>query len=446
MARKQIIIDGVTYDLGAEAQNVEYTNEDMAGVTNAEGALDNLNDRIGDIENPPEPIVAEYTEADATIIGTRIEKRAEPIEDANYKCTGFLTVPVGSRMYIKTDYAITSTLCLLLLKNAGTNHYAVSKGVLDGGPYTEWTEITMPDNTKCFRFTLPNNSSNHISIKFVAKPSIEGVVKLKVASWNVEGWAEARSVMTIDQMRKAYREVFDRVNADIICFSEYGRWLDGTSGQTFLAENEILCNYPFQKIGDNYDSYNYNVVVSKLPIVDVREYWYAAPENPAQGNGQSRYWKEVTIRLNGKDVKVIATHCDFMRADGNHPDHDNTRHFKQLIAKYANDPYVIIGADFNIHTWDWVGDYVSGNGDDGYNNYKYFTTAGYTLLNFDYLTLVNPKDGGTEVGTHTADNIAVKGFAMGKREYVPGTYGEAANNAPLPLSDHPMVACELVML
>lgn len=444
MVRKQIIIDGVTYDLGAESQNVDYTNEDMEGVTNAEGALDNLNDRVGDIENPPDTIVAEYSEADATIIGTRIEKRAEPIEDANYKCTGFLTVPIGTRMYIKTDYAITSTLCLLLLKDAGTNHYAVSKEVLTGGPYTEWTEITMPDNTKCFRFTLPNNSSNHISIKFIAKPSIEGVVKLKVAAWNVAAWSVPRSQMTIDQMRIAYREVFDRVNADIICFSEYGTWLDGNSGQTLLAEDEILCNYPYKKIGNRYDSYNYNVIVSKFPIVDVREYWYAAPENPAQGNGQNRYWKEATIRINGKDVKVIATHCDFQKNDGNHPDHDNTHQFRQLIAKYANNPYVIIGADFNIHTGDWHGDYVSGNHEDGYLNYKYFTEAGYTLMNIDYLMLVSPRDGDT-LGDHTADNIATKGFAMGKREYVDGTV-MPVNSATQGLSDHPMVACELVML
>ena len=441
MAKKQITIDGVTYDLGAEAQNVEYANEDMTGVTNAKGALDALHARIGDIENPQEPIVAEYSEADASIIGTRIETRSLVIEDGNYKCTGFLAIPIGARMYIKTDYAITSTLCIVLLKYQGNNVYAVSKSVTTGGPYTEWTEITLPDNTQYFRFTLPNNSSNHISIKFVAKPSIEGVTKIKVASWNVEGWNEPRSVMTIDEMRKAYREVFDRVDADIICFSEYGKWLDGTSAKTLLAEDEILCNYPYRKIGDSHDSYNYNVVVSKLPIVDVREFGYTS-----QANGQSRYWKEVTLRINGKDVKVVATHCDFQKNDGNHQDQDNTLQFEQLIAKYANNPYVIICADFNIHKWDWNGDYVSGNGDDGYNNYQYFAEAGYTLLNFDYLTLINPKDGGTEVGNHTADNIVVKGFAMGKREYVPGTYGEVANNATLPLSDHPMVACELIML
>lgn len=439
-----MIINGVTYDLGAESQNVEYTNESMTGVTGAKGALDNLNERVHSIENPPEPIVAEYSEAAATIIGTRIEKRALVIEDANYKCTGFIAIPIGTRMYIKTDYAITDTLCVVLLKYQGTNVYAVSKEVTTGGPFTEWTEITLPDNTQYFRFTLPKNSPNHISIKFVAKPAIEGVTKIKVASWNVEGWDEPRSVMTIDEMRKAYREVFDRVDADIICFSEYGKWLDGTSGQTLLAEDEVLCNYPYRKIGDSHDSYNYNVVVSKLPIVDVREFGYAAPQEPGDvGNGQSRYWKEVTIRINGKDVKVIATHCDFQKRGGAQIQ-NNTRQFVQLINKYENDPYVIIGADFNIHTWDWNGDYVSGEGNDGYNNYKYFTNAGYTLLNFDYLTLINPKDGNT-LGDHTADNIAVKGFAMGKREYVDGTV-MPENSSTKGLSDHPMVACELVML
>lgn len=437
MAKKQITIDGVSYDLGAESQNVEYTNEDMAGVTTAKGAMDNLNARLNDIENPAEPIVAEYSEAAATIIGTRIETRSVPIADGNYKCTDFIDIPIGVRMFIKTDYAITSTLCLVLVKSKSQDVYSVTKSVTTGGPYTEWTEITIPDYTKHLRFTLPNDTTKHISIKFVAKPSISGVTKLKVASWNVEGWDQPRSSMTIDEMRKAYREVFDRVNADIICFSEYGKWFDGSTAKTLLAEDEVLGNYPFRKVGDG-GGYTYNVIVSKLPIVDVRQFTFAS-----QMNGLGRYYKEATIRINGKDVKVVATHCDYQKNDGNHQEQDNTPQFEELIAKYANDPYVIIGADFNVHKWDWNGDYV-GNGKPGYLNYKYFSEAGYSLMNFDYLTLINPKDGNT-LGDHTADNIAVKGFAMGKREYVDGTV-MPENSSTKGLSDHPMVACELVML
>ncbi len=444
MAKKQLIIDGVTYDLGAESQNIGYTNEDMTGVANAKDALDYLNSRIGDIENPVEPIVAEYSEAAATIIGTRIEDRSIPIQAENYKCTDFIDIPVGVRMFIKTNYAITSTLCIVLVKDKGQNVYSVTKSVTSGGPYTEWTEITIPDYTRHLRFTLPNNTSNHISIKFVEKSSIDGVVKLKVASWNVEGWDEPRSQMTIDQMRKAYREVFDRVNADIICMSEYRRLFD-TGNQNSIAENEILCNYPFRKIGDG-GSYTYNVIVSKLPIVDVRQYQFQSQTNGVSEStpyGMQRYYKEATIRINGKEIKVISTHCDYQKNDGNHQDQDNTPQFEELIERYANCPYVIIGADFNIHTWDWNGDYVDGSQTDGYNNYKYFTEAGYTLMNFDFLKIPSPLDFGV-IGNHTADNIAAKGFVMGKREYVDGTV--STNDEVKGLSDHPMVACELIML
>ena len=454
MAKKQIIIDGVTYDLGAESQNVDYTNEDMEGVTNAKGALDNLNERLGSIENPAEPIVAEYTEAAATVIGKYVSVQGTETDNGSYKCSPFIAVPKCAKMYVKTDYAFTGTLNIVLYRYQSNNTTGVITVVKTGGPYSDWTEIELPDNLRYLRFTLNNNSSNHISIKFVDKPSIPEVVKLKVASWNVEGWQEASSQMTIDERRKAFREKFDSVNADIICMSEYGKWFDGNNAQTLLAENEILGNYPFRKIGNGHDSYNFNVVVSKLRIVDSREFDFST-----RTNGQGRYWKEATIRINGKEIKIAAAHFDF-QDQTYQTEYQQSQHyenqFKQIVQYYANDPYVIIGADFNVHKWDKNGVhkyispgesdpdevYISSQGDenygkDGYLNYQYFIDAGYTLMNFDYLTLVNPKDGGTTVGAHTADNIAVKGFAMGAREYVSGTYG---------LSDHPMVACELIML
>ncbi len=457
MAKKQIIIDGVTYDLGAESQNVDYTNESMVGVTKAKGALDNLNERVGNIENPAEPIVAEYTEAAATVIGKKISVQGTEENGSGYKCSPFIATPKGVRMYVKTDYAFTGTLSIVFYKYQGNDVNAVASVVKTGGPYSDWTEIALPDNLRYLRFTLTNNSSNHIAIKFVEQPSIPDVVKLKVASWNVEAWDEPRGEMTIAEMRNAFREVFDRVNADIICMSEYRKLFD-YNDQNSLAENEILGNYPFKKIGIGNDSYNFNVIVSKLQIVDSRDFGFSTKTNGSP-TPQARYWKEATIRINGKDIKVVASHFDYQNERHQTADEQAEHYeeqFKQIVQYYANEPYVIIGADFNVHKWDkngvhkyispGVSDpdevYISSPGDenygkDGYLNYQYFIDAGYTLMNFDYLTLVNPKDGGTTIGDHTADNIAVKGFAMGKREYVSGTYG---------LSDHPMVACELIML
>ena len=140
---------------------------------------------------------------------------------------------------------------------------------------------------------------------------------------------------------------------------------------------------------------------------------------------QYRYIKETTIRINGKDVKVVTAHFDESQ---NYVDQ-----LGEVIAFYANDPYVIIGADFNIHRGDTWGEYPDG-ANTGYLNYKYLTEAGYTLMNYDYLDIANP------LSQSTADNIAVKGFAMGKREFI---YEEGVSET---LSDHCMVACELVML
>lgn len=439
MVTKKIELNGVSTDLGADAQNVDYTNESMTGVTNAKGALDNLNLRVHDIENPPEQIEAEYTEAAATITGKYVYTNGSEVTDGNYKCSPNIEIPVGVRMFVKTDYAFTGYLNLQLSKYIGQSPPLLT--VKSGGPYAEWTEVLMPDNAKYFRFNLTNDTTKHISIKFVFIPSIDSPVRMKVASWNVESWKEPRNSMTIDEMRKAFREKFDSVNADIICISEYGTLLD-PNDQNSLAEDEILCNYPFKKIGNSHDSYNHNVIVSRFPIVYTAEHDFTT-------RVQGRYWKEAVIRINGKEIKVVASHFDFQSSSNENMNYEEQ--FKQIVQYYANDPYVIIGADFNVHKGDikpvhkYIGPgesdenevYIEGNGTDGYRNYQYFVDAGYTLMNFDYLELVNPRDGGTTIGEHTADNIAVKGFIMGKREYVSGTYG---------LSDHMMVACELVML
>ena len=438
MAKKQTIIDGVTYDLGAEAQNVDYTNEDMTGVTNAKGALDNLHSRLDAIENPSD-IVAEYSEADATTANMRLWGDGSEHEDSSYKSTGYLTIPPCAKMFIKTDYAFSGTLLMVFYTAVGETSQS-QLNIKEGGPYTDWTEIVIPGTKNYLRFTLSNNS---FAIKFVEKYSND-VVKLKVASWNVEGFSQgsyetdpAINNSTVDANRKAYRGVIDSVNADIICFSEfYPKFNRDDNAST--PQGEILCNYPYNAIGENY-SYNMNAVFSKLPILHIRKIHFTN-----QTNNYTRNFIETTLRLNGKDVKVVATHFDFQEKDlvryPQNAGQDNSPQFREIISRYANEPYVIICADFNVHTWDHNGEYVSGDQTDGYLNYQYFTDAGYTLLNFDYLILKNPKDASEpgEFGEHIADNIAVKGFAMGKREYIAGTYGQ--------LSDHPMVACELVML
>lgn len=462
--RKSYIINNE--EVVVEAENALYSG--VSGTYNVAGALDSIKGKLEDVdeqltdidtridalENPAEPIVAEYTEADATVIGKYVYTSGTEVTNDNYKCSPHILLPVSVRMFVKTDYAFTGMLNLLFSK--AVNQQTPIRTITSGGPYAEWTEVLIPDLAEYFRFNLTNDTTKHITIKFVSSPSIDSPVKLKVASWNVEGWDEPRSQMSIAEMRNAFRDVFDRVNADIICFSEFRKLFDLNDNPT-LASKEILGNYPYQRIGAEGGSYNFNVVVSKLPIVDSRVIWFNTITN-----GQHRYFREARIRINGKEVIIAAAHFDF-QDETYQTEYQKSQHyeeqFKQIVLRYANYPYVIIGADFNVHKWDkngvhkyispGVSDpdevYISSPGDenygnDGYLNYQYFIDAGYTLMNFDYLNIVNPKDYDANnpytIGAHTADNIAVKGFAMGKREYV-----DTGN-----LSDHLMVTCELVML
>lgn len=445
--RKSYIINNE--EVVVDAENALYSG--VSGTDNVAGALDSINDELGNIDEELTDIdtrvdalenssgsdavaVYTYTEADCTIENSGIYSNGTEGANTRYDSTDYIPIPkdMKVKMYIKTDYTFYAYGLYFYTKKTGTYTFMLNTAIVYTGPFTDYTELTIPENADAIRFSFDKQAGTHIYVKFVEQPVADTpIVKLKVAAWNIGGLSGGSSSSTItdenvDEKRAAYRSQFDDVNADIVCLSEYSTIFNTSTSSA--TKDEILCNYPYYKLGD-VQTYNYNCVFSKFPILSTRTIYFTE-------HGQARYLKEVTLKLNGKLVKVVATHLDWENDAGTINYY--IPQLQELVEIYANDPYVIIGADFNIHTTDKMGDYVDGSGTDGYKNYQYLTNAGYTLMNFDYLNIKNPNDSAVAaaIGPHTADNIAVKGFAMGKREYV-DTEG---------LSDHNMVTCELVML
>lgn len=432
-----------------EAENALYSG--VSGTDNVAGALDSIKGELEDVDEQLTDIdtridalenssgsdavaVYTYTEADCTIENSGIYSNGTEGANTRYDSTDYIPIPkdMKVKMYIKTDYTFYAYGLYFYTKKTGTYTFMLNTAIVYTGPFTDYTELTIPDNADAIRFSFDKQAGTHIYVKFVEQPVADTpIVKLKVAAWNIGGLSGGSSSSTItdenvEEKRAAYRSQFDDVNADIVCLSEYSTIFNTSTSSA--TKDEILCNYPYYKLGD-VQTYNYNCVFSKFPILSTRTIYFTE-------HGQARYLKEVTLKLNGKLVKVVATHLDWENDAGTINYY--IPQLQELVEIYADDPYVIIGADFNIHTTDKMGDYVDGSGTDGYKNYQYLTNAGYTLMNFDYLNIKNPNDSAVAaaIGPHTADNIAVKGFAMGKREYV-----EVEG-----LSDHNMVTCELVML
>lgn len=423
-------------DVVVNADNVNYGN------TNVEEVLDDVIGRVEDLEEGGgsgggDDAAAEfvYTEDDCTVENTAIYINGTVSTNNNYNSTDYIEIPTDKKlkMYVKCNYNLDVYGIYFYTMRSGPTAFLSAIGGV--GPYSGWTEVTIPERAYAIRFSA--KKGHHISIKFVEQPVADTPsVKLKVAAWNIGGLSLGSDYSNItdanaDAKRAAYRKVFDNVNADILCISEYSVQFNTSPAPNTLTKDEIFCNYPYYKLGYK-ESYNCNCVFSKFPILASREIGYTVKD-------MNRYLKEVTLKLNGKIVKVVTTHLSEEPTDGAyaHQVNKGIDQMGQLIDLYANDPYVIIGADFNIHITDTIGDYVDGSGTDGYNNYKYLTDAGYTLLRFDYLDhsmLVNP------LSASTADNIAVKGFAMGQREFI---YEQGVSEN---LSDHCMIACELVML
>lgn len=447
--RKSYIINNE--EVVVEAENALYSG--VSGTDNVAGALDSIKGELEDVDEQLTDIdtridalenssgsdavaVYTYTEADCTIENSGIYSNGTEGANTRYDSTDYIPIPKNMKvkMYIKTDYTFYAYGLYFYTKKTGTYTFMLNTAIVYTGPFTDYTELTIPDNADAIRYSFDKQAGTHIYVKFVEQVVKDDIVKLKVASWNIGGLSGGSSSSTItdenvEEKRAAYRKQFDEANADIVCLSEYSAIFNTSTSST--TRDEILCNYPYYKLGD-VQTYNYNCVFSKFPILSTRTIYFTE-------HGQARYLKEVTLKFNGKLVKVVATHLDWENDAGTINYY--IPQLQELVEIYANDPYVIIGADFNIHTTDKMGDYVDGSGTDGYKNYQYLTNAGYTLMNFDYITITNPwkYPNGTLKGS-TADNIAVKGFAMGKREYI---YTENVSNE---LSDHAMVACELVML
>lgn len=449
--RKSYIINND--EVVVEAENALYSG--VSGTDNVAGALDSINDELGSIDARVDALensgssdalsVYTYTEDDCTVENTAVAFNGNVGTYNNFNCSDYIPIPEDKKlkMYVKFNYNNdTYGIYCLNFYTKKTGEYAFLSTIGAVGPYADWTEVALPELADAIR--LNAKKGYQISVKFVEQPVADTpAVKLKVAAWNIGGLGNGSADTTItaetaDAKRSAYRKVFDKVNADIFCISEYFPYFIYTSqnpstGQKTFDLNtreEILSNYPFYKLGQLY-TLNCNCVFSKFPIVSTKQVHYS--NNTAYT--MTRYLKEVTLKINGKIVKVVTTHL--AEENDAHTTNMGLAQIEQLIERYADCPYVIIGADFNIHITDRLGDYVDGSGTDGYLNYKYFTDAGYTLLRFDYLDhsmLVNP------LSASTADNIVVKGFAMGQREFI---YEQGVSEN---LSDHCMIACELVML
>jgi endonuclease/exonuclease/phosphatase family metal-dependent hydrolase len=305
-----------------------------------------------------------------------------------------------------------------------------------------WRYVTIPDDGVYLTLTTIDGSgvSHNWEVYEVTPVEIEDApqnvpVKIRVMQWNVGHWAmgsSANPTLTPEQFdakKMLYRKMINDVAADVVCCCEWSEYVDNQSQG--MAKDVLFGNYDslFQSPKPSPGSYMQTAILSNgLKLTSVQRVLYPSDIIVLYG----RYYSVATYRINGHDVKIVATHLE-ANIHGDDPVHAAWCRGKQietLINAFAEDLYVILCADYNV---------ASGN------EYQVFSEAGYDMANCGYLGDIPTAGNVDEQGIRPIDNIIFKGFKPSKIEMYDGYNSELPKPYRV-LSDHSPIAVTLTMI
>lgn len=243
-----------------------------------------------------------------------------------------------------------------------------------------------------------------------------GQQTITVASWNIGHFALGTASDTrlthaaLDFYLPAYRNLFSRLQADILALVEYNPLLvNATPAKPAVAARDaILSSYRDAQEGPKL-GYNCNALFSNgIEAMATDTVIFSRAK-------EKRYYLASTMRIGGEEVKVVAAHLDWSQgADGAAC---REAQIKELVDAFADDPYVILCADWNT---------------DSTAEYDAFARAGYHMANHGRLGDIPTWPAGNAPSS-CIDNIIAKGFTIADVTVV---------NSPA-LSDHCLIMADL---
>lgn len=208
---------------------------------------------------------------------------------------------------------------------------------------------------------------------------------------------------------EAFKELFNKVDADILGLCEYAPFFsllnDSTEDKEDKTEDAILNNYSHFAFSERTGR-NCNIIASKLELSNQHVVVYSKGK-------ANRGYTVGEFEWQGKIVKVVETHFDVSQYKAY-----RDIQIKELISAFENEPYVIICGDFNLSKVSW---------------FDVFKEHGFIMCNHGAFGSLYTYPS-TRVGGYGLDNIMCKGFdIVGVQVYNSG------------LSDHFLIACDLVL-
>lgn len=238
------------------------------------------------------------------------------------------------------------------------------------------------------------------------------------ASWNIGHfalgikWYSTISVADAPGKIAEYRAFLDKADARVIGLCEHEPFV-GTNN-TFAIEKTVLSGYDGKAVEPSG--------IGRLNAL----YWknahcVSSGKVKFEKHSQHRYYRFARLKIAGREVCFVMTHLDWNLMKPGHED-DRAYQIRKLIADLRDEPYVVIGGDFNTCV------YRDGKWVDSPGEYDAFVQAGFTAAHRGELKTCPAK-----APCRSIDNIFAKGFDLSDvRVQVDPT-----------LSDHALVRCTL---
>jgi len=234
---------------------------------------------------------------------------------------------------------------------------------------------------------------------------------VRVLAWNIghfcvgSDWRTNITNANYDEKMKQWKKVLNASCANILLLSEYNDSFGShtVDGET-VTENafDVLFAAYYDDISKTSQSaYVCNAIVAKYTLSNGSTVAYTQ-------RGQLMNYRVAELTIGGKTVKLVATHLDWTQNE-NYAVYRASQ-IQQLITAFKDEPYVIIGGDFNV---------------DAASEFDAFKNNGFSMLNHDklgdictypatganvYNTNINNKYGASpEI---VLDNIIFKGLSI----------------------------------
>lgn len=234
---------------------------------------------------------------------------------------------------------------------------------------------------------------------------------IRVLAWNIghfavgKDWQSKITDANYDEKMMQWKKVLNASCANILLLSEYNddfgsHTVDGSS----VTENayDVLFSSYYDSISKTTQSaYVCNAILAKGTLSN-------GSTVPYSQSGQPMNYRVAEITIGGKTVKLVTTHLDWSQNEAYAG--YRAAQIQQLITAFKNEPYVIIGGDFNV---------------DSPTEFNPFATNGFTMLNHANLgdICTYPASGANAINTNindkygaspeiVLDNIIVKGFRI----------------------------------